>query len=53
MDSAEARENGNSAPCCLVSLHRVEQAFMPAARLLKKSASAAEVPLIHRDGRCG
>src|SRR6266404_5903505 len=49
--SAQARENGNSAPCCLVSLHGVEQPFMPAAKLLKKSASAAEVPLLHGGGR--
>jgi hypothetical protein len=30
-------------PCCRVSFHGVEQAFMPAVKLLKKSASAAEV----------
>jgi hypothetical protein len=36
-----------------VDPHGVEQAFMPAANLLKKSASAAEVPLLNGDGRCG
>jgi hypothetical protein len=30
-------------PCCRVSFHGVEKAFMPAAKLVKTSASAAEV----------